>query len=70
MKILRHKSIQEVIYDDLAGSVLPADILIDPQNHEIEFVQDPRYQIAQRMNHFVLRARDVSLRRTLVLAKG
>ncbi|KAI9787352.1 MAG: hypothetical protein M1816_007638 [Peltula sp. TS41687] len=61
MKILRRKSIQQVIYDDLAETVLPADLLIDPQNHEIEVVHDPRFEIAKRMNHFVLKARDTFL---------
>lgn len=63
MKILKRKSIQEVLYDDLAETVLPADLLIDRQNHEIEFVQDPRFQIAKRMNEFVLRASEVRRRR-------
>ena len=60
MKILGNMSIKQLLFDDLAEIVLPADILIDPQNGEVEVPRDPRFQIAKRMEIFVGRAGQVS----------
>lgn len=60
MKILGTMSIKQLLFDDLAEIVLPADILIDPQNGEVEVSQDPRFQITKRMDIFVARAGQVS----------
>ena len=60
MKILGTMSIKQLIFDDLAEIVLPTDILLDPQNSEVEVPSDPRFQIAKRMDIFVARAGQVS----------
>lgn len=61
MKILGTMSIKQILFDDLAEIVLPADILIDPQNSEVEVPKDPRFQIAKGMDIFVARAGQVDL---------
>lgn len=60
MKILGTMSIKQLLFDDLAEIVLPADILIDPLNSEVEIPKDPRFQIAKRMDMFIARAGQVS----------
>lgn len=50
---------QQLLFDDLAELVLPADVLIDPANNDIEVPQDPRFQIAGRMDTFLSRAGQV-----------
>lgn len=59
MKILGTMSIKQLLFDDLSEIVLPADMLIDPQNDEVEVPKDPRFQIAKRMDTFVARAGQV-----------
>ena len=54
-------SIQQLILEDLAEIVLPADILVDPGNADVEPPQDPRFQIAKRMEMFVSRVGQVSI---------
>jgi hypothetical protein len=49
-------SIRQVLDDDLANVVLPADKLLDRANDEIELPSDPRHQIAQSMELFRSRA--------------
>ncbi|KAI9836202.1 MAG: hypothetical protein M1819_001539 [Sarea resinae] len=56
LKILGQMSVKQMIFDDLAEIVLPADMLIDPQNSEVELPSDPRFQISRRMDEFVQRA--------------
>ena len=41
--------------------MLPADLLIDPANSDVEAPQDPRFQISKMMDAFVTKAADVSL---------
>ena len=53
--------LKQFIFDDFEELVLPADILIDPANEDIEAPQDPRFQISKRMDAFVTKAADVSL---------
>lgn len=60
MKILGTMSIKQLLFDDLSEIVLPADMLIDPQNNEVEVPKDPRFQIAKRMDIFVARAGQVT----------
>ena len=53
-------SFKQLLFDDLEEVVLPADLLVDPANGEVEAPQDPRFQILKRMDSFVTRAADVS----------
>lgn len=61
MKVLGLMSLKQLLFDDLEELVLPADVLIDPANGDIEAPQDPRFQISKRMDVFVTKAADVSL---------
>ena len=61
MKVLGRMSVKQLLYDDLAELVLPYDLLLDPNNEEIEVPHDPRFQIASRMTAVVVRATQVSL---------
>lgn len=60
MKVLGSITIAKLIFDDLEELVLPADILLDPANGNVEAPHDPRFQIAKEMQGFVLRVGDVS----------
>ena len=60
MKVLGTFTITKFIFDDLEEMVLPADILLDPANTNVEPPHDPRFQIAREMRDFVLRVGDVS----------
>lgn len=52
---------KQYLFDDFEELVLPADVLIDPANGDVEAPQDPRFQISKRMDAFVTKAADVSL---------
>ena len=52
---------KQLLFDNLEELVLPADILIDQANGEIEAPQDPRFQISKRMDAFATKAANVSL---------
>lgn len=54
-------SLKQLLLDDFEELVLPADVLIDPTNADIEAPQDPRFQMSKRMDAFVTKAADVSL---------
>lgn len=54
--ILGKFSIRQLLDDDLASVVLPADQLLDRSNDEIEVPTDPRHQMAQKMEIFRMRA--------------
>lgn len=56
MKILGRLSIKELIFDDLAETSLPADMILDEKKWEIEVPTDPRFQIAREMDRFIGRA--------------
>ncbi|KAL8728353.1 MAG: hypothetical protein Q9181_005374 [Wetmoreana brouardii] len=58
MKVLGKITITKLIFDDLEELVLPADILIDPANGNVEAPHDPRFQIAKEMRGLVLRIGD------------
>ena len=60
MRVLGRMSFKQLLFDDLEETVLPADLLVDPSNGDVEAPQDPRFQILKRMNDFVTRAADVS----------
>ena len=60
MKVLETISLKQFLFDDIEELVLPADILIDPANGNIEVPQDPRFQISRRMDAFVSKAANVS----------
>ena len=61
MRVLGTMTLQQLLYDDFEELVLPADVLIDPTNCDIEAPQDPRFQISKRMDAFATKAADVSL---------
>lgn len=56
MMVLGRLSIRQVLDDDLAIITLPANILLDRNNDEIEATHDPRHVMAQRMEDFRTRA--------------
>ncbi|KAL9579739.1 MAG: hypothetical protein Q9212_004928 [Teloschistes hypoglaucus] len=58
MKILGTVTITKLVFDDLEELTLPADILLDPANGNVEAPQNPRFQIAQAMREHVLRIGD------------
>ena len=60
MKTQDNTSFKQFILDDLGEIVLPTDILIDTKNDDVEVPQDPRFQIAKRMEGFVARVGKVS----------
>lgn len=59
MRVIGSMSIKQLLFDDLEEIVLPADILIDATNSDVEAPQDPRFQVAKRMDIFVTRAGQV-----------
>ena len=61
MRVLGSVALKQLLFDDFEELVLPADVLIDPANDEIEAPQDPRFQISKRMDAFVTKAANVSL---------
>lgn len=61
MRVLGNISLKQFLFEDFEELVLPADVLVDPANYDIEAPQDPRFQISKRMDAFVTKAADVSL---------
>ena len=59
MRVLGSMSIKQLLFDDLEEMVLPAHILLDATNSDVEAPQDPRFQIAKRMDMFITRAGQV-----------
>ena len=60
-RVLGTMSFKQLIFDDIEEIVLPADIVIDPSGWDVEAPQDPRFQIAKKMDDFVAKVADVSL---------
>ncbi|KAL8789606.1 MAG: hypothetical protein Q9213_001042 [Squamulea squamosa] len=58
MKVLGKITITKLIHDDLAELMLPADVLLDSANSNVEAPHDPRFQMAKEMNGFILRVGD------------
>lgn len=56
MKVLRSTSIKQLLLDDLDEVVLPAGLLLDPTNDDVEAPQDPRFQIVRKMEGFLSRS--------------
>ncbi|CAG8984186.1 hypothetical protein HYALB_00004169 [Hymenoscyphus albidus] len=52
MIILGSISIRQVLDDDLSSTVLPANILLDRGNDEVEVPTDPRFMMAAQMESF------------------
>ena len=52
MKCIGEMDEWDVIYGDLAESVLPASNLLDRKNETVEAPQDSRFQIARTMHDF------------------
>jgi hypothetical protein len=61
MKVLNSLSIKQVLLDDLEEISLPADMVVDGFNWDVEVPQDPRFQIARQMDTFIHKAADVSI---------
>lgn len=59
MKVLGRMSIKQLLFDDIAEIVLPADPLVDLHYGEVEVPRDPRFQIAKSMDAFVTRVSEV-----------
>ncbi|KAL1907463.1 N-alpha-acetyltransferase, non-catalitic subunit [Sporothrix stenoceras] len=55
--MLGQHSIRQIMDDDLSIVVLPANLLLDPINDEIEVVKDPRFALAKQMEEFRNRSR-------------
>ncbi|MCJ1399551.1 hypothetical protein MMC11_002753 [Xylographa trunciseda] len=55
MRVSGETSFTHFIFDDLAELVLPADLLVDMVNYDVEAPQSRKFQIAQRMDVFVSR---------------
>ncbi|MCJ1390800.1 hypothetical protein MMC18_003661 [Xylographa bjoerkii] len=53
MRVCGETSFTQFIFDDLAELVLPADLLVDMANHDVEAPQSQKFQIAKRMDEFV-----------------
>ncbi len=60
MRVLGMMSFKELILDNLKEIVLPADVLLDPSNYDVEAPQDPRFHVAKTMDNFMVTAADVS----------
>ncbi|KAK4095167.1 hypothetical protein PCL_09195 [Purpureocillium lilacinum] len=56
MEILGSMSIRQLLDDDFSIISLPASVLLDRVNDEIEAVQDPRFAMSQQMEFFRQRA--------------
>ena len=65
MKVLRTISIKQLLFDDLEEVVLPADILLDPINSDVEAPHDPRFQIARKMEAFLTKLGPVNVLSTM-----
>lgn len=65
MKVLGAVPVKQFFYDDLAELTMPFNLLLQPENDEVEVPSDPRFQMAKHMNAFIKRAAQVncSLRR-------
>ena len=61
MRVLRNMSIKQLLFDDLEEVVLPADILLDLSNGDIEAPHDPRFQIVRKMEAFLVRTGPVNV---------
>lgn len=68
-EILGKMSIKQLIFRDLAEAVLPASILIDELNDNVEVPQDPRFQIAERMEAVIARVGQVSSEMVVVTSR-
>lgn len=55
LTILGSVSIKQLLYDDLAGLVLPSSVLLQADMDETEMPSNPRFQIAKLMDGFVKR---------------
>ena len=61
MRVSGETSFTQFIYDDLAELVLPADLLVEMANHDVEAPQSRKHQIAKKMNIFVGRVGQVRI---------
>lgn len=61
MRVLGMMSFKELILDNLREIVLPADMLLDSSNFDVEAPQDPRFHVAKRIDEFMATTADVSV---------
>lgn len=60
MRVVGSHSVKELIFRDLEEIVLAGSVLVNPDNDSVEAPQNPRFEIAVRMDRFVMRVSDVS----------
>lgn len=65
-------SFKQLLFHDLEELVLPADPLLEATNGDVEAPQDPRFQMAKKMDAFVTRAADpyLDIFRTLCMNRS
>ena len=61
MRVLGMMSFKELILDNLREIVLPADMLLNSSNFDVEAPQDPRFHVAKRIDEFMATTADVSV---------
>lgn len=59
MKVLGAIPVKQFFYNDLAELTMPFNLLLQPENDEVEVPSDPRFQMAKHMSAFVKRASQV-----------
>lgn len=53
---VRQAIMKQLLFDDLAEIVLPADVLLDERNADVELPGDPRFEMVKGMDDFASRA--------------
>jgi hypothetical protein len=61
MKILGRMPLKCILFDDLQELAYPVKELLDPKNFDIEAPENPKFQIARRMDWFIERAGRVAI---------
>lgn len=61
MTVLDRISVKGFLLDNLEEVTLPASILVDLANENVEAPQDPRFQINIKMDTLLARCADVSI---------
>lgn len=63
-------SLEEFANNNLEEIVLPASMLLDPTNEDVEAPHDPRFQVFQKMRAFSARAGEVGAFITFQIGKA
>lgn len=61
MTVLDRISVKGFLFDNIREITLPASILVDMENENVEAPQDPRFQINLKMDTLLARSADVSI---------